>query len=168
MKNKLLPTGYFGLVLAVFTLVPAQAGASGLVPGLDGLYGGVGALYTDFDDEAHDSRVGYRLYGGFDVARVPAVLRLGVEGGYTQTGRYELNGATDRLENGDVGLQATLTTIPLLDLHGRYGYEWGDSSGGYGALGASLGVLPYTRLRGEFQWRNEFDAAMLSIQLHIP
>jgi hypothetical protein len=156
--------------LVVLTLAaPSLVRADGVVPGIGGFYGGAGAVYTEFDDVGHDSRYGYRLYGGFGLVRLPAVFRVDLEGGYTQTGRFETAGlGTGRIKNGDAGLQATLTAIPLIDFHGRAGYEWGDTSGMQYALGASLRVAPLLRLRGEYQMRNEFDAAMLSLELRVP
>jgi hypothetical protein len=159
------------LVFAVlgWGVTPSFARADGVVPGIGGFYGGVGALYTDFDDVGHDSRFGYRLYGGFGVIRLPAVFRVTVEGGYTQTGTFETEVLdTGRLRNGDIGLQAALTSIPLLDLHARAGYEWGDTSGTHYALGASIRLAPLLRLRGEYQIRNAFNAGMLSVELRIP
>ncbi len=156
------------LAVTAALALPMAAQADGATPVFGGFYGGVGGLYTDFDDRSNDSRTGYRLYGGFDVLRVPLLLRLGLEGGYSRTGSFETNGGTDRYSNTDLGLQATFTTIPLLDLHGRIGYEWGDSDGDYYALGGSLAVFPLTRVRGEYQFRNDFDAAMLSIEVRVP
>lgn len=133
-----------------------------------GLYLGAGGVYTDFDDADEDSHLGYRAYGGYDFFRVPLSFSLGIEGGYTRTGRVDTNDGSTRLENGDVGLQLTITTLPLLDFHGRAGYEWGDTEGGMYALGASVSVLPLTRIRAEYQNRNDFDAGMLSLEIRLP
>jgi hypothetical protein len=156
--------------MLVLTLAaPAVVHADGIVPGIGGFYGGAGAIYTEFDDVGHDSRYGFRVYGGFGLVRLPAVFRVTLEGGYTQTGTFETELLdTGRVENGDVGLQATLTTIPMLNFHGRAGYEWGDTSGMHYALGASLRVAPLLRLRGEYQMRNDFNAVMLGLEVRIP
>lgn len=144
---------------ALFAIAPAAANAS--------LFGGAGVVYTDFDDGGNDSRYGTRIYGGYDFFRVPLVFRLGLEGGYTRTGSFDDDGDT-RYNNWDAGLQGTLTTLPLVNLHARAGYEWGDSDGGMYAVGGSIGVLPLTRIRAEYQDRNDFQAGMLSIQISLP
>lgn len=150
------------LPIALLFAAPVPLGATGL-------YGGIGAVYTDFEDVDNDSRFGYRLYGGYDFLRIPLLVRVGLEGGYTSTGSFkDEGGGSDRLGNGDVGLQATLTTLPVINFHGRAGYEWGDTSGGMFALGASMGILPMTRIRAEYQNRNEFDAVVLSLEIHLP
>ncbi len=141
--------------------LPATAPASGL-------YAGAGGIYTDFDDERNDSRFGYRLYAGYDFIRIPALFRLGLEGGYTRTGTFEGDDGSERYNNRDAGLQGTITTLPLINFHGRAGYEWGDSEGGMFALGASVGVFPLLRVRAEYQNRNDFDAGMLSLELRLP
>jgi hypothetical protein len=157
------------LAVTVALTAPALAQADGLIPGIGGLYGGAGAVYTEFDDFDHDSRFGFRLYGGFGIARVPAVFRIAVEGGYTQTGTFRTEALdTGRVSNGDIGLQATLTTLPVVDFHGRAGYEWGDTSGMHYALGVSARIVPLLRIRAEYQLRNDFDAATLGLELRIP
>ena len=138
------------------------------VPASGALYGGAGGLYTDFSGESNDSRLGYRIYGGYDFLRLPLLVNLGVEGGYTRSGSFSDNGGTERHGNGDVGLQATLTTLPLIHFHGRAGYEWGDSEGGIFALGGSISVLPLARVRAEYQNRNDFDAGMISLEVRTP
>ncbi|MCP1674650.1 hypothetical protein J2T57_001788 [Natronocella acetinitrilica] len=160
-RSHSLPTS-LALTLALLVAAPGMASATGL-------YGGIGGIYTDFDDVDNDSRFGYRLYGGYDFIRIPALLRLGLEGGYTRTGSFEDgDGNTDRLSNGDAGLQVTLTTLPLVNFHGRAGYEWGDTEGAMFALGGSVSVFPLTRIRAEYQNRNEFDAGMLSLEIRLP
>jgi hypothetical protein len=167
MKNR--SRWYVASLLGALLMASSLAHADGIVPGIGGFYGGAGAIYTEFDDVGHDSRFGYRVYGGFGLVRLPAVFRVTLEGGYTQTGTFETEAlGTGRVNNGDVGLQATLTTIPLIDLHGRAGYEWGDTSGMHYALGASLRIVPLLRLRGEYQIRNDFNAGMLGLELRIP
>ena len=144
---------------AAFALAPAHASAS--------LFGGAGLVYTDFDDGDNDSRFGSRIYGGYDFFRIPMAFRLCLEGGYTRTGSFGDNGS-NRYDNWDAGLQATVTTVPLVNFHGRVGYEWGDSDGAMYALGGSVSVLPLTRVRAEYQDRNDFDAGMLSIEVRLP
>jgi hypothetical protein len=159
-----------GVAAGLLLALPLGAlGADGIVPGVGGVYGGVGATYTQFDDLGHEARWGGRAYGGLGLLRVPAVFRLGVEGGFTRTGAFETDAAeTGRLDNWDVGVQATLTTLPALNLHARAGYEWGDTSGVHFAAGASFYVVPLVRLRAEYQLRNEFNAAMLGVEIRIP
>ncbi len=158
------------VALAAILALPATAAAQ-VVPVFGGVYGGVGGIYTDFDDLEEDSRYGYRIYAGFDVLRIPAVARFGFEGGYTRSGTFEtglVENGSERIENGDVGFQATLTTIPVINLHARAGYEWGDTSGAKYAVGASASVFPLLRIRAEYQLRNDFDAALLGLELRIP
>lgn len=147
--------------LAASTVFPATVSASGL-------YGGLGGVYTNFDDKSNDSYYGTRLYGGYTFFGIPAVMRLGLEGGYTRTGKFEDNGGTDRYNNSDIGLQGTITTLPLINFHGRAGYEWGDSDGAMFAVGGSMAVFPLTRVRAEYQDRNDFNAGMLSIEVRLP
>lgn len=156
------------LAMTTALLTPAAAGASGLTPVIGGFYVGGGVLYTEFDELPEDDHIGYRLYGGFDLLRIPLIMRVGLEGGHVRTGSYFTSRGTDRFANSDVGLQLTLTTIPLLNLHVRAGYEWGDSDGDYYALGGTLGVSQLVRIRGEYQFRNEFEAALLGIELRFP
>jgi hypothetical protein len=162
--------GVSALGLAGLWMTPLSVqAADGIVPGVGGLYGGAGAVYTQFDDLGHDARYGFRVYGGAGLFGVPGVFRVGVEGGFTRTGAFEDEAdRTGRLDNGDIGLQATLTTAPFVNFHGRAGYEWGDTSGVHYAIGASVRLFPLVRLRGEYQIRNEFNAGMVSVEVRIP
>ena len=136
-----------------------------------GLYGGIGGLHTNFEDAQDDSQVGLRVYGGYDFFQVSAAFRVGIEAGYTRTGSFDTvdsaNG-TARQDNGDVGLQATFTALRPLAFHARVGHEWGDSEGTIFALGGSIKAFPLTRIRADYQFRNDYDAAMLSIEVRLP
>jgi len=155
-------------LLGLMPLIAAPVTASA-VPVVGGFYVGAGATTTSFDAEDTDSRFGYRIYGGLDFANITPALRLGLEGGFIQSGSFETEaGGSDRLNNRDLGLHGTLTVIPALDLHARTGYEWGDSSGTIFALGLSAPVLPLLRIRAEYQNRDEFDGYFLGLEVRTP
>jgi len=146
----------------------AQAQADGLTPVLGGLYGGVAAAYTDVDNVSQDSDFGSHVYLGVDLLRLPPIARFGVEAGYLSTGRIETNGGTTRIENYSGSAMATLTTLPGIDLHARVGYEDGDTSGGFQAVGATVTPLPLLGVRAEYSNNNDFDAITLGVRLRFP
>lgn len=155
-------SGAAGLLVAV-----APAHAQGVSPGLHGFQVGGAALYSDVSGAADESGVGTYFHAAVDLWSVPAIARFGVEGGHLRTRRIATPGGDTRISNRSVSATATLVTLPLLDLHARIGYEDGDTSGMFQAVGATLTVLPALGVRAEFTNNNGFDAVSLGLRLRL-
>ncbi len=132
-----------------------------------GYYVGVAAAYTDASRQGDESGLGMSYYAGADFFTIPAVARRGVEVGHIRSRKIEFMKQTRRISKTGASVMATLTTIPIIDLHARLGYEGGDSSGAVSALGFTIKPMPILGIRGEYASHKGFDAYTLGIRFRF-
>lgn len=151
-------------VIALFGFGSTAAHAQ-MTPLVGGLYAGGALAFADIDGVSGDSGTGTHLYAGLDLLSIPAIARFGLEAGYLRTHSTAVAGSID---NFSASAMATLVVLPLIDLHGRVGYEDGDTSGAFQAVGATLRPFPMLGIRGEYSRNNGFDAWTIGLRVRIP
>lgn len=167
MRNLLRSIPLLALLGAGAWTGTAQAQDAGF--GLGGYYFGAAAAYTDASNADEESGIGSHIFGGADFFRIPALVRVGVEIGQMRTRRIEGSGQVSdtRLNNTGISAKATWTTLPRIDVHGRLGYEDGDTRGTVSALGLTVKPIPVLGVRTEYARHQGFNAYTLGIRLRF-
>jgi hypothetical protein len=161
-KNSL---AFLALVGAGASAGTAHAWDAGF--GIGGFYLGGAAAYTEADRAGDESGIGTHVYAGADLFRIPAIARFGVEVGHVRTREIEGTFGSMRISNTSVSAKAAWTTLPLIDLHGRFGYEDGDTSGAIRAFGFTLKPAPVLGVRAEYARHRGFDAYTLGLRVRF-
>lgn len=154
------------LTAVLGTLGLAGAAHAQITPLVGGLYAGAAVAHTRPEAAGIDSGYGSHLYGGLDLLSIPMIARFGLEAGYLRT--HRLHGEIGHVANFSGSAMATLTALPVIDLHARVGYEDGDTSGAFQAVGVTLSTFPMLGIRGEYSRNNGFDALTLGLRVRIP